>query len=166
MQEVVILSDDEDDDASELQVVAIKTESIETSDNNVESGAGRSSDMIDLTDEAFEDTEVPRHYISWLSGLIQRAKINPTTMDQRLDAADISTDIIVIEDPEDNRDANKISMDETQETKVCQKQQQQQQSIHKVLQLLYTFINVADLNEWANVVAKNGCYLFKFMFNV
>lgn len=74
--------------------------------------------MIDLTDEAFEDAEVPRHYISWLTNLIQKAKINPNTMDQRLDAADISSDIIVIEDPEENHETNTKSTDESQETKV------------------------------------------------
>lgn len=111
------MSDDEDD-ASELQVVSIKRESIETSDINAESANGRSPDMIDLTDEAFEDAEVPRHYISWLTNLIQKAKINPNTMDQRLDAADISSDIIVIEDPEENLETNTKSTDESQETKV------------------------------------------------
>lgn len=101
---MVILSDDEDE-ASELQVVSVKMESFDTSDMNAELDTNQTPQLIDLTDEAFEDAEAPRHYISWLTTLIQKAKINPTSMEHRLEVASISTDIIVIEDPEDNREA-------------------------------------------------------------
>lgn len=71
-----------------------------------------------MTDEVFEDAEVPRHYISWLTDLIQRAKIKPSTMDQRLGEASISGDVIVIDDPQENREANKQTADESQANKV------------------------------------------------
>lgn len=74
-------------------------------------------DMIDLTDEAFEDADVPRHYISWLTDLIKRAKIQPTPMNQRLESASISNDIIVI-DEEDIGESSKKTTDESQAPKV------------------------------------------------
>lgn len=77
-----------------------------------------SPDFIDLTDEAFEDADVPRHYISWLTDLIKRATVKPTTMDQRLEGAAVSTDIIII-DEEDVNEANQKPTDEAQSTKVC-----------------------------------------------
>lgn len=89
----------------------------DSSDNIVELLRDGSPDMIDLTDEAFEDAEVPRHYISWLTDLIKRAKIKPTPMNQRLEGASISNDIIVI-DEEDINETNTKTSDESQATKV------------------------------------------------
>lgn len=63
-------------------------------------------DLIDLTDEAFEDTDVPRHYINWLTDLIERAKIKPTTVEQRLEEVTVSSDVIVIDDASENTETN------------------------------------------------------------
>lgn len=109
MQEVVILSDDEDEkeDEDAVEVVdVIKKEVVEKSTENAneESAIRRSPDMIDLTDEVFEDAEVPRHYISWLTDLIQRAKLKPIILNPRIDTADSLGEVIVIEDPDENRD--------------------------------------------------------------
>lgn len=117
-QEVVVLSDDEED-ASELQLVTVKTEMSENSDNLSVIDQTSKPDLIDLTDEAFEDADVPRHYISWLTDLIKRAKVKPTTMDQRLEEASVSNDIIVIDpDPEENSEVIKKIADEPQTAKV------------------------------------------------
>lgn len=97
--------------------MTVKAEPNETSDNNEVIVTDRPPDLIDLTDEVFEDAEVPRHYISWLTDLIQRAKIKPNTMDQRLGDAAVSSDVIVIDDPQENS-ANKKSTDESQANKV------------------------------------------------
>ncbi|XP_055325011.1 uncharacterized protein LOC129579209 isoform X1 [Sitodiplosis mosellana] len=118
INEVVVLSDDEED-ASELQLVTVKTEISENSDNLSVIDQTSKPDLIDLTDEAFEDADVPRHYISWLTDLIKRAKVVPTTMDQRLEGASISHDVIVIDDPEENSEANKNPTDESQTTKIA-----------------------------------------------
>lgn len=108
---MVILSDDEDEkeDEDAVEVVdVIKKEVIEKSTENAneESAIRRSPDMIDLTDEVFEDAEVPRHYISWLTDLIQRAKLKPIILNPRIDTAESLGEVIVIEDPDDNRDAD------------------------------------------------------------
>lgn len=106
MQEIVILSDDEDDDDGEkVQTVTIKTEPVINSSINLLS----TSNLVDLTDEVFEETDVPRHYISWLSDLIAQAKSKPAAVDQRLGAVTISNDIIIIDDPEETSDKNKTS---------------------------------------------------------
>lgn len=106
---MVILSDDEDEkeDEDAVEVVdVIKKEVVEKSTENAneESAIRRSPDMIDLTDEVFEDAEVPRHYISWLTDLIQRAKLKPIILNPRIDTADSLGEVIVIEDPDENRD--------------------------------------------------------------
>lgn len=106
---MVILSDDEDEkeDEDAVEVVdVIKKEVVEKSAENAneESAIRRSPDMIDLTDEVFEDAEVPRHYISWLTDLIQRAKLKPIILNPRIDTADSLGEVIVIEDPDENRD--------------------------------------------------------------
>lgn len=115
-QEVVVLSDDEED-ASDLQLVNVKTEMDDSSDNLSVIDQTSKPDLIDLTDEAFEDADVPRHYISWLTDLIKRAKVIPTTIDQRLEGASMSTDVIVI-DEDENSETNKKATDESQTTKV------------------------------------------------
>lgn len=79
-------------------------------------GNQEESDLIDLTDEAFEDADVPRHYISWLTDLIKNATIKPTTMDQRLEGAAVSSDVIVI-DEEESSETNKKSTNESRVTK-------------------------------------------------
>lgn len=63
--------------------------------------------MVDLTDELYDETDVPRHYISWLSDLIAQAKAVPVTVDKRLESATVSTDVIIIDDPEETSDKNK-----------------------------------------------------------
>lgn len=121
-----MLSDDEED-ASELQLLTIKTEISDTSDNLSVIDQTSKPDLIDLTDEAFEDADVPRHYISWLTDLIKRAKVKPTTMDQRLEEASVSTDIIVIDpdpEPEEKSEVNKKTADKPQTAKVTSKHKQ------------------------------------------
>lgn len=105
MQEVVILSDDEDEAPVKSQKPKIKSEPFDSAPSNsrptYSSALPKSSDLIDLTEEALDDTDVPRHYISWLSDLVARAKIKPITVDQRLEVAVISQDIIEIVDDDD-----------------------------------------------------------------
>ncbi|XP_031619839.1 uncharacterized protein LOC116338602 [Contarinia nasturtii] len=118
LNDVVVLSDDEENDASEIQLVNVKTECGETSDNSSVIDETSKPELIDLTEEAYEETNAPRLYISWLADLIERAKIKPTTMDQRLEGAHISSDIIVIDDPEESNETNKKPSDESQTTKI------------------------------------------------
>lgn len=111
---MVILSDDEDEkeDEDAVEVVdVIKKEVVENSTENAneESTIRRSPDMIDLTDEVFEDAEVPRHYISWLTDLIQRAKLKPIILNPRIDTADSPGEVIVIEDLDENTDQPLVS---------------------------------------------------------
>lgn len=96
LQEVVILSDDEDDIPPKRQ---IKTEPKEVN----QSFRSNTSNMIDLTEEALDDTDIPRHYIGWLTDLCERAKVQPITVDQRLEVATVLDDVIVIDDDENNK---------------------------------------------------------------
>lgn len=113
-----MLSDDEEADTTELQLLDVKTERRDSSDNLSVIDQTSKPDLIDLTDEAFEDADVPRHYISWLTDLIKRAKVKPTTMDQRLEGASVSNDVIVIDDPDENSEENTKTIDESQTAKV------------------------------------------------
>lgn len=105
LQEVVILSDDEDEQPVKSQIPKIKCEPLDSDMRYHQSSFSmtKSSDLIDLTDDLLEDTDVPRHYISWLADLVARAKIKPVTVDQRLEVAVISQDIIVIDDDDTNK---------------------------------------------------------------
>lgn len=102
LQEVVILSDDEDDSGNSRSVT-IKNEPGANSTILNTSTASSSSNMVDLTDEVYDETDVPRHYISWLADLIARAKSKPITVDQRLEVASVSSEVIVIDDSEEDR---------------------------------------------------------------
>lgn len=111
---MVVLSDDEEDD-SEVQVLTVKTEPSELSDNNDVIAIDKPPDCIDLTDEIFEDAEVPTHYISWLDDLVRRATIKPSTSDEE---ASTSGDVIVIDEPYEKSDkeivesqANKVQLE-------------------------------------------------------
>lgn len=95
----MILSDDEEEDSEKSQTVTIKKEPIGGSTLLV-SNATFDSNMVDLTDEIYEETDVPRHYISWLADLVERAKAVPVTVDRRLEVATVSSDIIVIDEDE------------------------------------------------------------------
>lgn len=64
------MSDDEDD-GLEVQVIAVKPAvRLETCD-------AKSSDVIDLTDEAFEEPDFNSGDLHWLAALADRAKIKP-----------------------------------------------------------------------------------------
>lgn len=70
------------------------------------SNTSSSSNMVDLTDEIYNESDVPRHYISWLADLVERANnfAKTKTIDQRLQVASVSDDVIVIDDPEEVND--------------------------------------------------------------
>lgn len=91
-QEVVVLSDDEA--STELNTVGIKVEPRNAA-SALEIG------FIDLTDDIFEDSDIPRHYISWLANLIEKATIKPATVEQRAEeaATPTSSGDIAIEEP-------------------------------------------------------------------
>lgn len=146
IQEVVVLSDDEED-ASELQLVTVKTEQSDSDNLSVIDQTSK-PDLIDLTDEAFEDADVPRHYISWLTDLIKRAKLRPTTMDQRLEGASVSTDVIVIDDPEENSEAINKTTDESQTTKVNNHFQKMASPIHHHIALALLWIRAHLTNHY------------------
>lgn len=57
--------------------------------------------LIDLTEDIFEDADIPRHYISWLSDLLEKAKIKPTVVEQppKEASAAISSDVVLVEEP-------------------------------------------------------------------
>lgn len=88
-----------DDEAStELQgVVNVKVEPgiSKNAANALEIG------LIDLTDDIFEDVDIPRHYISWLSDLLEKAKIKPTVVEQppSKETATASSDVVLVEEP-------------------------------------------------------------------
>lgn len=92
---MVVLSDDEA--STELQAVNVKTEPgmSKNAANALEIG------LIDLTDDIFEDVDIPRHYISWLSDLLDKAKIQPTLVESqpREETATASSDVVVVEEP-------------------------------------------------------------------
>lgn len=92
---MVVLSDDEA--STELQGVDVKTEpgTSKNAANALEIG------LIDLTDDIFEDVDIPRHYISWLSDLLEKAKIQPTVVAPQPteETATASSDVVVVEEP-------------------------------------------------------------------
>lgn len=109
---MVILSDDEEE-SPKVQHVTIKSEPQDPlNDSGNLLNISSSSNLIDLTDEAFEETDVPRHYISWLADLVTRAKLKPVTVDQRLELATVSNDVIVIDEEEQTNDNNRKSASE------------------------------------------------------
>lgn len=118
-QEIVILSDDEDDSESN-HFTKVKIEPIASTSStilNTSIVSSSSSNMVDLTDEVYDETDVPRHYISWLADLVERAKAKAKTIDQRLQVASVSEDVIVIDDFEEvNND--KIEMPTEDEPQV------------------------------------------------
>lgn len=128
-QEVVVLSDDEED-STELQVVAIKSElnetaemaeAFETSDNNTGSVIDETPapDLIDLTDEPYEEGDEPNEFPFWMANLIDRVKVRKeATMNQRFGEAAISDDVIVIDDPDEISETVIQSNDEAQAEKV------------------------------------------------
>lgn len=96
VQEVVVLSDDEA--STELQSVNVKMEpgTNKNAANALEIG------LIDLTEDIFEDVDIPRHYISWLSDLLEKAKIEPTVVEQQAPeeaTATTSSDVVLVEEP-------------------------------------------------------------------
>lgn len=95
VQEVVVLSDDEA--STELKGVNVKMEpgTSKNAANALEIG------LIDLTDDIFEDADIPRHYISWLSDLLEKAKIQPTVVEQQPseETATASGDVVLVEEP-------------------------------------------------------------------
>lgn len=97
-----------DDEAStELQSVNVKTEpgTSKNAANALEIG------LIDLTDDIFEDVDIPRHYISWLSDLLEKAKIQPIVVEQqpREETATASTDVVVIEEPTESGQVSSVT---------------------------------------------------------
>lgn len=103
LQEVVILSDDEDD-APPKRVIKSEPSDIFA----VPRPVPHSSKTIDLTDEALDETDIPRHFICWLEELQERAKVKPITVDQRLEVAIVSQDIIVIDDDDNGKRSETI----------------------------------------------------------
>lgn len=73
---MVVLSDDEA--SSELHGVNVKVEPKRNAAHALEIG------FIDLTDDIFEDSDIPRHYISWLANLMEKATIKPAIVEQRI----------------------------------------------------------------------------------
>lgn len=67
------------------------------------------SDLIDLTEEAIERTFATGHQISWLADLISIAKPQPVTVDQRLELATVSNDVIIIDDFDEINSAKKTN---------------------------------------------------------
>lgn len=98
---MVVLSDDEA--STELQSVNIKMEpgTNKNAANALEIG------LIDLTEDIFEDADIPRHYISWLSDLLEKAKIKPSVVEQPSEevavattaTATTSSDVVLVEEP-------------------------------------------------------------------
>lgn len=120
MQEIVILSDDEDD-SEDRHSAKVKIEPVASTSKSIlnSSNASASSNTIDLTDDVYDETDVPRHYISWLGDLVERAKANAKTIDQRLQVAYVSTDVIVIDESEElNNDESEISTRSQDESQV------------------------------------------------
>lgn len=63
-----------DDEASnDVPNVKIKTEPGEKGNAANAPHVG----MIDLTADAFQDTDIPRHYVAWLPDLLEKAKLTP-----------------------------------------------------------------------------------------
>lgn len=102
LQEIVILSDDEDD-TENCHSSNVKIEPVASSSRTIlnTSNASSSSNMVDLTDEVYDESDVPRHYIYWLADLSERARAQAKTVHQRLEEANVSDDIIVIDDSEE-----------------------------------------------------------------
>lgn len=102
---MVILSDDEA--STELQNVNVKMEpgTNKNAANALEIG------LIDLTDDVFEDADIPRHYISWLTDLLEKAKIKPTIMQQQNEEAITATtnDVILVEEPTESGQVSCLS---------------------------------------------------------
>lgn len=120
MQEIVILSDDEDD-SEDRHSAKVKIEPGASTSKTIlnSSNASASLNMVDLTDDVYDETDVPRHYISWLADLVERAKANAKTIDQRLQVASVSEDVIVIDDSEVlNNDESEISTQSQNEPQV------------------------------------------------
>lgn len=92
---MVVLSDDEA--STELRGVDVKVEPgmSKNAANALEIG------LIDLTDDIFEDVDIPRHYISWLADLLDKAKIQPTVVEEppREETATTSNDVVLVEEP-------------------------------------------------------------------
>lgn len=92
---MVILSDDEA--STELQSVNVKMEpgTNKNAANALEIG------LIDLTEDIFEDVDIPRHYISWLPNLLEKAKVEPTVVEQPPpeEVAATSSDVVLVEEP-------------------------------------------------------------------
>lgn len=87
---MVVLSDD--DASTELNSVDIKVEPRNAA-YALEIG------FIDLTDDIFEDSDIPRHYISWLASLMEKATIKPTIVEPPVEKAATSSSAVSIEHP-------------------------------------------------------------------
>lgn len=92
---MVVLSDDET--STELQNVNVKMEpgTNKNAANALEIG------LIDLTEDIFEDVDIPRHYISWLSDLLDKARIEPSVVEQQApeETTAATSDIVLVEEP-------------------------------------------------------------------
>lgn len=90
------MSDDEEDD-NEVQV--IKSEPMDTASTSFNNLADQSQDeLIDLTEEALDESEVTHHHIPWLAELIRKAKNKAKCIDQQ---DGTSNDVIVIDEPDE-----------------------------------------------------------------
>lgn len=146
MQEIVILSDDEDDNGNH-QSFKVKIEPVASTSSSIlnTSNASSSSNMVDLTDEVYDETDIPRHYISWLAGLVERTKARAKTIDQRLQVASVSEDVIVIDDSEE------VNNDETETETETELPTQHEPQVENISHNNHVLVSIHNSHTFENL---------------